>query len=179
MADLEKILEKNAGVGLILIWGNWALKVMWSSGNDCKGKVVGITPPCGNYLEKSSKTQFHVVISCLAYSSSTVAWSCWKKKTCVQKCILDTFETSRWSGLHQVRFIERNKKLNMGKYREWTFCKSSVYDFLFLVSHPLNWNTNLFYFSGLIILTVKQSCDVFYSNICLDDMFRIWCYFPL
>lgn len=109
MADLEKLLEKNAGVGLILIWGNWALKVMWSSGNDCKGKVVGITPPCGNYLEKSSKTQFHVVISCLAYSSSTVAWSCWKKKLVFRnvfstplKRVAD-LDCTKWDSLKETR----------------------------------------------------------------------------
>lgn len=178
MADLEKFLEKNAGIGLILIWGNWALKVMWSSGNDCKGKVVGITPPCGNYLEKSSKTQFHVVISCLAYSSSTVAWSCWKKKNlCSEMYSRHLWNKSLiWTAQSEIHWKKQETEYG---YRELTICKSSVYDFLFLVSHPLNWNTNLFYFSGLIILTVKQSCDVFYSNICLDDMFRIWCYFPL
>ena len=60
----------------------------------------------------------------------------------------------------------------------------------FFFSGPLNWNMGLFYFSGLIIiiLAVKQSCDVinvFYSNICFDlfklrYVINMWCcYFPL
>lgn len=69
-------------------------------------------------------------MGCSKYVSSTVP-----------KCIVDIVNAN-------LRETQKENKENLRK----TICKT--------FPNPLNWNMSLLNFSGLIILAVKQSCDV-------------------
>lgn len=105
-------------------------------------------------------SQFHVIIiSFLARIIAAVAWywgcDCRSPSVTgvapkyVSSADLKCFADVNANGNTVKHTNKKQNKENLQKTVCKTFC-----------SNPLNWNTSLLNFSGLIILAVKQSCDV-------------------